>query len=87
MGQSAWSPNSRTVSVQAATARTSAPGGDSKARRVKTPLGIPTVKDRVCQQAAKLVLEPIFEADFSACSFGFRPKRSATDAMERSRKH
>ena len=48
------------------------------------PLGIPTVKDRVCQQAAKLVLEPIFEADFLPCSFGFRPKRSATDAMERS---
>jgi RNA-directed DNA polymerase len=49
------------------------------------PLGIPTVKDRVCQQAAKLVLEPIFEADFLDCSFGFRPKRSATDAMERLR--
>jgi RNA-directed DNA polymerase len=52
----------------------------------KRPLGIPTVKDRVCQQAAKLVLEPIFEADFLDCSFGFRPKRSATDAMERLRK-
>jgi RNA-directed DNA polymerase len=51
----------------------------------KRPLGIPTVKDRVCQQAAKLVLEPIFEADFLVCSFGFRPKRSATDAMERLR--
>lgn len=51
----------------------------------KRPLGIPTVKDRVCQQAAKLVLEPIFEADFLACSFGFRPRRSATDAMERLR--
>jgi RNA-directed DNA polymerase len=46
------------------------------------PLGIPTVKDRVCQQAAKLVLEPVFEADFQDCSFGFRPKRSATDAAE-----
>jgi RNA-directed DNA polymerase len=46
------------------------------------PLGIPTVRDRVCQQAAKLVLEPIFEADFLACSYGFRPKRSATDALE-----
>ncbi|MGH9044807.1 MAG: group II intron reverse transcriptase/maturase [Acidimicrobiales bacterium] len=46
------------------------------------PLGIPTVKDRVAQQAAKIVLEPIFEADFLACSFGFRPKRSATDAAE-----
>lgn len=46
------------------------------------PLGIPTVRDRVCQQAAKLVLEPIFEADFLPVSFGFRPKRSATDALE-----
>ena len=48
----------------------------------KRPLGIPAVTDRVCQQAAKLVLEPLFEADFMDCSFGFRPKRSATDAME-----
>jgi RNA-directed DNA polymerase len=46
------------------------------------PLGIPTVKDRVAQAAAKLVLEPIFEADFLPCSNGFRPKRSATDALE-----
>ena len=51
----------------------------------KRPLGIPTVKDRVCQQATKLVLEPLFEADFLPCSFGFRPKRSATDALERLR--
>ena len=51
----------------------------------KRPLGVPTVKDRVCQQAAKIVLEPVFEADFLPCSFGFRPKRSATDAMERLR--
>ena len=49
------------------------------------PLGIPTVKDRIAQQAAKLILEPIFEADFLPCSFGFRPKRSATDAMEKLR--
>ena len=49
------------------------------------PLGIPTVRDRVAQQAAKLVLEPIFEADFLPCSFGFRPKRSATDALEQVR--
>jgi RNA-directed DNA polymerase len=48
-------------------------------------LGIPTVRDRVAQQAAKLVLEPIFEADFLPCSFGFRPKRSATDALEKIR--
>jgi len=51
----------------------------------KRPLGIPSVRDRVAQQAAKLVLEPIFEADFAPCSFGFRPKRSATQAMERLR--
>jgi len=48
----------------------------------KRPLGIPTVRDRVCQAAAKIVLEPIFEADFLDCSYGFRPKRSATDALE-----
>ena len=46
------------------------------------PLGIPTVADRVVMAAAKLVLEPIFEADFSAVSFGFRPKRSAHQALE-----
>jgi RNA-directed DNA polymerase len=51
----------------------------------KRPLGIPTVRDRVAQQAAKLVLEPIFEADFLPCSYGFRPRRSATAAMERLR--
>jgi RNA-directed DNA polymerase len=49
------------------------------------PLGIPTVRDRVAQQAAKIVLEPIFEADFLSCSYGFRPRRSATQAMERLR--
>ncbi len=51
----------------------------------KRPLGIPTVRDRVAQQAAKIVLEPVFEADFKSCSFGFRPRRSATMAMERLR--
>jgi group II intron reverse transcriptase/maturase len=50
------------------------------------PLGIPTVRDRVAQMAAKLVLEPIFEADFLPVSYGFRPKRSATDALEALRK-
>ncbi len=48
-------------------------------------LGIPTVRDRVVQQAAKLVLEPIFEADFLPSSYGYRPKRSATEALERIR--
>jgi len=45
------------------------------------PLGIPCVRDRVVMAAAKIVLEPIFEADFSSASFGFRPKRSAHDAL------
>ncbi len=49
------------------------------------PLGIPTVCDRVVQQACRLVLEPIFEADFLEVSHGFRPRRSATDAAERIR--
>jgi retron-type reverse transcriptase len=44
------------------------------------------VRDRVVQMAAKLMLEPIFEADFQECSFGFRPKRSAKQALERIRK-
>ena len=56
-----------------------------KADGRKRPLGIPTIRDRVVQMAAKLVLEPIFEADFEDCSFGFRPKRSATQALERLR--
>lgn len=51
----------------------------------RRPLGIPTVRDRVAQQAAKIVLEPIFEADFLPVSYGFRPGRSATQAMERLR--
>ena len=45
------------------------------------PLGIPTVRDRVVQTAAKLILEPIFEADFLECSHGYRPGRSAKDAL------
>lgn len=57
-----------------------------KADGKKRPLGIPTVRDRVVQMAATLVLEPIFEADFLPCSFGFRPKRSATAALETIRK-
>src|SRR6266508_3063831 len=46
------------------------------------PLSIPAVRDRVVQAAAKIVIEPIFEADFLECSFGFRPKRSAHDALQ-----
>ena len=45
------------------------------------PLGIPTIRDRVAQMAVKLIIEPIFEADFCANSYGFRPKRSAHDAV------
>ena len=50
------------------------------------PLGIPTIRDRVLQTAAVLILEPIFEADFSDCSFGFRPERNAHQAMDRIQK-
>lgn len=50
------------------------------------PLGIPTVRDRVAQQAARLILEPIFEAGFEPTSHGFRPRRSATDACEELRR-
>jgi len=46
------------------------------------PLGIPTIRDRVAQMAAKLVIEPIFEADFCATSYGFRPRKSAHDAVD-----
>ncbi len=48
----------------------------------KRPLGIPTVRDRIAQQAARIVLEPIFEADFLEVSYGFRPRRKALDAKE-----
>jgi len=51
------------------------------------PLGIPTVRDRVVQAALKLILEPIFEADFEDCSHGFRPGRSAHDALRSIQAH
>jgi RNA-directed DNA polymerase len=53
----------------------------------KRPLGIPNVRDRVVQMAAYLILEPIFEADFEDCSYGFRPGRKAHDALESIRGH
>lgn len=57
-----------------------------KADGRQRPLGIPTVRDRVVQAAGKMILEPMFEADFKECSFGFRPKRNALQALERIRK-
>lgn len=51
------------------------------------PLGIPTIRDRVVQTAALLILEPIFEADFLDSSFGFRPRRSAHQALDAIRQH
>jgi RNA-directed DNA polymerase len=56
-----------------------------KADGRQRPLGIPSVRDRVVQAAAKVVLEPIFEADFRDSSYGYRPKRSAHQAMEQIR--
>src|SRR4029077_18239957 len=51
------------------------------------PLGIPTVRDRVVQTAAKLVLEPIFEADFEDNAYGYRPARGAVDAVKEVHRH
>ena len=53
-----------------------APAGEQR------PLSIPSVRDRVVQAAVKIVLEPVFEADFLPCSFGFRPGRSQQDALQ-----
>jgi RNA-directed DNA polymerase len=53
------------------------PGGGER------PLGIPTIRDRVVQTAAKLILEPIFEADLDPDAYGYRPKRSAQDAIRK----
>lgn len=62
--------------------RTMIPKPDGSQR----PLGIPSIKDRIVQMATKIAIEPVFEADFKDCSYGFRPKRSAKQALEVVRK-
>src|SRR6201981_3879281 len=57
------------------------PGGGER------PLGIPTIRDRVVQTAAKLVLEPVFEADFEDSAYGYRPARGAVDAVKEVHRH
>jgi RNA-directed DNA polymerase len=57
-----------------------------KGKDQRRPLGIPVIKDRVVQMAVKIAIEPVFEADFKDCSYGFRPKRNAHQALDRIRK-
>lgn len=61
------------------------PKGTSK--KEKRPIGVPTFEDKVLQRAVQMVLEPLYEQDFLDCSYGFRPKRSAHDALQALWKH
>jgi group II intron reverse transcriptase/maturase len=56
---------------------------DKAGSKEKRPLGIPTIRDRVVQMAVKMMIEPVFEADFIETSYGFRPKKSAQDAIRK----
>ena len=73
----------RGTRLEDVSARPGATGDDPEAGGGgERPLGIPTIRDRVVQTAAKIVLEPIFEADFEDSAYGYRPRRSAVDAVK-----
>ena len=58
-----------------------------KADGSKRPIGMPTIRDKIAQMVCKMIIEPIFEADFEDCSYGFRPNRSSKDAMKAVKEH
>ena len=69
-------------------ARSGAAGDDPESSGGgERPLGIPTIRDRVVQTAAKIVLEPIFEADFEDTAYGYRPRRGAVAAVKEVHRH